>query len=257
MGRAVLFLCAELEFFSDHSEKMEIELLIINLTNTKELIMKKYILIALCFFSLALTSFAQPGYGTELNGNFLVPLGKNADDYNIGFGAIVGFYYDLTENFRMALVIGYLRAGINEDKVNGDFTSGGQQGNVDVSGHVASIPALLSLRLISPGPGMRVYGLLEGGLYTYKTSITGTYTIGSQQTPVDESDFRSEPGLTFGGGVLFPLNEELSVDVVIRYHWINDSEYSDVTTTDGTTLANSRLLSLGVGVNWFFSLPKP
>lgn len=218
--------------------------------------MKKYLLIPFIFFNLTISSYAQFGYGTELNGNMLVPLGKNADDYNIGFGAIVGFYYDLTENFRLALVIGYLRAGINEDKVNGDFTSGGEQGNVNVSGHVAAIPALLSLRFISPGPGMRVYGLIEGGLYTYKTSITGTYTIGSQQTPVDESEFRSEPGAAFGGGAMFPLNEELSVDVVIRYHWINDSEYSDVTTTEGTSLANSRLLSLGVGVNWFFPMKK-
>jgi opacity protein-like surface antigen len=219
--------------------------------------MKKYLLIPLIFFTVTISSFAQFGYGTELNGNMLVPLGKNADDYNVGFGAIVGFYYDLTENFRLAMVIGYLRAGINEDKVNGDFTSGGEQGNVNVSGNVAAIPALLSLRFISPGPGMRVYGLIEGGLYTYKTSITGTYTIGSQQTPVDESEFRSEPGAAFGGGAMFPLNEELSVDVVIRYHWINDSEYSGATTTEGTSLANSRLLSIGVGVNWFFPMKKP
>jgi hypothetical protein len=56
---------------------------------------------------------------------------------------------------------------------------------------------------------------------------------------------------------MFPLNEKLSVDVVIRYHWINDSEYSGATTTEGTSLANSRLLSIGVGVNWFFPMKKP
>jgi opacity protein-like surface antigen len=219
--------------------------------------MKKYLLTTFCFLALTFSSFAQYGYGTELNGNILVPVGKNADDYNIGFGALVGFYYDMTENFRMALVLGYLRSSINEDNINGDFTSGGEQGNVDVSGGVGIIPAILSLRLVSPGPGMRMYGLIEGGLYSYKTSISGTYTIGSQVTEVDESEFRSEAGFAVGGGVLFPLQEELSLDVNVRYNWINDSEYSDVTTTDGTSLANSRYLSLGVGVNWFFSLPQP
>ncbi|MFI5236535.1 MAG: outer membrane beta-barrel protein [Ignavibacteriales bacterium] len=219
--------------------------------------MKNFLIIISLLFLTTINSFPQYGYGTELTGNFLIPLGKNAEDYNIGFGGLVGFYYDLTENFRLAFVLGYLRSSINEDKVNGDFTSGGQQGNIDVSGHVAAIPALLSLRFISPGPGMRMYGLLEGGLYTYKTSITGTYTLGSQQTPVDESDFRSEAGFVAGGGVLFPLDKELLLDVNVRYHWINDSEYSDVPTSDGTSLGNSRLLSFGVGVNWFFALPKP
>ena len=218
--------------------------------------MKNNLLIAFCFVTFTITSFAQYGYGTELNGNILLPIGKNADDYNIGFGALVGFYYDITENFRMALVLGYLRSGINEDNINGDFTSGGEQGNVNVSGGVGVIPAILSLRLISPGPGMRIYGLVEGGLYSYKTSISGTYTIGTQVTPVDESEFRSEAGFAFGGGVLFPLQKELSLDVNVRYNWINDSEYSGVTTTNGTSLANSRYLSLGVGVNWFFPLAE-
>jgi len=219
--------------------------------------MKRKLLIALCFLALTITSFAQYGYGTELNGNILVPVGKNADDYNIGFGALVGFYYDITENFRMALVLGYLRIGINENKINGDFTSGGEQGNVNVSGGVGVIPAILSLRLVSPGPGMRIYGLVEGGLYSYNTSISGTYTIGSQVTQINESEFRSEAGFAFGGGVLFPLQEELLLDVNVRYNWINDSEYSNVPTTNGTSLANSRYLSLGVGVNWFFPLTKP
>lgn len=206
-------------------------------------------------FLLLLTSFsiAQVGYGTEVTGNVVLPIGKNADDYSVGFGGLVGFYYDITENFRLALVLGYLRVSINEDKVNGDFTSGGQQGNINVSGGVGTIPAIFSFRLISPGPGMRFYGLLEGGLYTYRESISGTYTIGTQPpVKVDESEFRSEPGFAFGGGVLFPLNDELSVDANVRYHWIQDSEYVNYGT--GNSITNSRLLTIGIGVNWFFPL---
>jgi len=214
--------------------------------------MKKFFLLLIIFFSLTLTSFAQNGYGTEVSGNLLIPLGKNGDEYNLGFGALVGFYYDIAENFRLSFVTGYLRAGINESKVNSIYASGGQ--DADIKGGVGVIPALISLRLISPGPGMRLYGMLEGGLYTYNISFSGTYGSGA---PVDESEFRSEAGFVFGGGVLFPLNEELYLDVNLRYHWINDSEYSDVETSDGTSLGNSRLLSLGVGVNWFFPLTKP
>lgn len=209
--------------------------------------MKNILLILAISFIISSITFSQTGYGTELTGNFVLPIGKNAEYYNVGFGGLVGFYYDFTENFRMALVLGYLHAGINEDKVNNLYASGGQQANIE--GGVAAIPALISLRLISPGPSMRFYGMLEGGLYTYRTSFTGTYGSGA---PLDESEFRSEPGFAFGGGVLFPLNKELSLDVNVRYHWIRDSEYLNYGS--GNSIANSRLLSLGVGVNWFFPL---
>ncbi|MCL4279275.1 MAG: hypothetical protein KJZ60_06245 [Ignavibacteriaceae bacterium] len=169
--------------------------------------MKKYLLSIMCIMGLTFNCYAQAGYGTELTGNLLIPLGKYADDYSPGFGALVGFYYDIEENFRLAFVTGYLRSSINESKFNGDFTSGGQQGTIDVSGGVSTIPALLSLRLISPGPGMRMYALVELGLYTYKTDISGTYTLGGVSTPVDESEYRFEGGFAAGGGVLFPLNE--------------------------------------------------
>ncbi len=215
--------------------------------------MKKSILITALVILFHTISFAQFGYGTELNGNFILPIGKNADQYNIGFGGMVGFYYDITENFRLALVLGYLRIGINESKINGEFTSGNQQGTINVSGGVGAIPAIFSLRLVSPGPGPRFYGLLEGGLYTYRTNISGSYTIaGSTPVQVDESEFRSEPGFAFGGGILFPLNEELSIDANLRYHWIRDSEYLNYGS--GNSIANSRLLTLGIGVNWFFPL---
>ena len=215
--------------------------------------MKKLLLIITFSILISSLSFSQTGYGAEVTGNFVLPIGKNAEDYSVGLGGLVGFYYDITENFRLALVLGYLHISINEDKINGDFTSGGQQGTINVSGGVGAIPAIFSLRLVSPGPGMRFYGLIEGGLYTYRTSISGSFTItGSSPVKVDESEFRSEPGFAFGGGVLFPLNEELSVDANVRYHWINDSEY--VNYGSGNSIANSRLLSIGVGVNWFFPL---
>ena len=206
--------------------------------------MKKYILVLIFLLSFQMNLFSQSGYGTELTGNFVLPIGKNAEYYNVGFGGLVSFYYDVTENFRLALALGYLHLGIDESKVNSLYASGGQ--NADIKGGVGAIPALISLRLISPGPRMRFYGMLEGGLYTYRTSFTGTYGSGA---PLDESEFRSEPAFVFGGGVLFPFNKELSLDVNIRYHWIRDSEYINYA---GSSIANSRLLSLGVGVNWFF-----
>jgi opacity protein-like surface antigen len=219
--------------------------------------MKKYLLITLCFLGLTFASFAQAGYGTELTGNLIIPLGKYAENYNPGFGALVGFYYDVADNFRLAFVTGYLHSGINESAINGNHSNDGSVW--DVSGGVASIPALLSLRLISPGPGMRLYGMVELGLYTYRSSITGSYTVvgNTNPVPVDESEYRFEGGFAAGGGVLFPLNEELSIDANLRYHWINDSEYSDVATTDGTYLGSSKLFTVGVGVNWFFPLKKP
>ena len=208
--------------------------------------MKFFLFVAMTFLLVSTTSFSQVGYGSEVNGDLFIPIGKNANDFNIGFGGLAGFYYDITENFRMGLVLGYLYSSINESNVNNDFASSGQQANI--KGGVGVIPALISVRLVSPGSGMRFYGLLEGGLYTYSTSISGSYPGGA---PIDQSEFRSEPGVAFGGGVLFPLKNDLSLDVNVRYHWVQDSEYINY---QGSSIANSQAITLGVGVNWFFPL---
>ena len=136
--------------------------------------MKILLLLAMTFLLVSTTSFSQVGYGSEVNGDLFIPIGKNANDFNIGFGGLAGFYYDITENFRMGLVLGYLYSSINESNVNNDFASSGQQANI--KGGVGVIPALISVRLVSPEPGMRFYGLLEGGLYTYNTSIRSRST---------------------------------------------------------------------------------
>ena len=210
-----------------------------------------FTLVFLLMFSTSM-SFAQTGYGAEINGNLVFPIGKSASDYTFGPGVLIGFYYDMSDNLRLALILGYLRVELNEDKINGTFPSGGTTETINLSGGSAAIPAIFSLRLLSPDRGIRFYGLLEGGLYSYATSISGTYTIGTRTTLIDESEFRSEPGFVFGGGMLFKLNKELSLDLNVRYHWIRDSEY--LSYGSGNSLANSRLISLGIGLNWFFTL---
>jgi opacity protein-like surface antigen len=207
---------------------------------------KKLTFIILCSLFFTSISLPQVGYGSEVSGDLFIPIGKNASDFNLGFGGLAGFYYDITENFRMGLVLGYLYSSINQSNVNNDFASSGQLANV--KGGVGVIPALISVRLVSPGPGMRFYGLLEGGLYTYSTSISGSYPGGA---PIDQSEFRSEPGIAVGGGVLLPLKNDISLDISVRYHWVQDSEYINY---EGTELANSQAITIGVGANWFFPL---
>jgi opacity protein-like surface antigen len=210
--------------------------------------MKKQYFIIITFLFLTEMSFPQVGYGTEVNGDILIPTGKNANDYNIGYGGIAGFYYDLTDNFRMAVVLGYLYSGINQDKVNSDFANGEQQ--ADLKGGMGIIPALISLRLISSGQGMRFYGMIEGGVYAYDTHLSGTYPGG---VPTDKSDLNSEPGVVVGAGVLFPLTEKMSLDVNARYHWIEDYEYINY---EGTSISNSQGITIGIGVSWYFPLAR-
>lgn len=216
--------------------------------------MKKFFSVFLVLVTMQFYSFGQVGYGTDVTGNVALPIGKNSNFYNTGFGGLISFYYDITENFRLALMLGYIRVGINGDEINKEFQQSSLSGSIEVTGGLGTIPALLSLRLVSPGPGLRFYGLIEGGIYTYRTSASGKYIIGSQVTPIDKSEFRSEPGVAFGGGILYPFNDELSLDLNIRYHWIQDSEYLNFQFGSSSTVATSQLLTFGAGVNWFFPL---
>lgn len=205
------------------------------------------IIVLFCFIN---TSYSQLGYGSEVSGILAIPTGKDASIYNVGFGGLAGFYYDVDDKIRLSLVIGFIRLGVNNDELNKKL-SNANQGRANIDGSTTAIPVILSFRLITPGPKMRFYGLLEAGIYTYWSKADGTYFPGDGVVPIDKSEFRSEPGFTAGGGMLFPLNEELNIDFNVRYTFVQDSEYLNL---GGTSVATSQMLLLGVGVNWFFPL---
>lgn len=205
------------------------------------------IIVLFCFIN---TSYSQLGYGSEVSGILAIPTGKDASIYNVGFGGLAGFYYDVDDKIRLSLVIGFIRLGVNNDELNKKLGNA-NQGRANINGSTTAIPVILSFRLITPGPKMRFYGLLEAGIYTYWSKADGTYFPGDGEIPIDKSEFRSEPGFTAGGGMLFPLNEELNIDFNVRYTFVQDSEYLNL---GGTSVATSQMLLLGVGVNWFFPL---
>jgi opacity protein-like surface antigen len=205
------------------------------------------IIVLFCFIN---TAYSQLGYGSEVSGILAIPTGKDASIYNVGFGGLAGFYYDVDDKIRLSLVIGFIRLGVNNDELNNKL-SNANQGSANINGSTTAIPVILSFRLITPGPKMRFYGLLEAGIYTYWSKAEGTYFPGDGEVPIDKSEFRSEPGFTAGGGMLFPLNEELNIDFNVRYTFVQDSEYLNL---GGTSVATSQMLLLGVGVNWFFPL---
>lgn len=205
------------------------------------------IIVLFCFIN---TAYSQLGYGSEVSGILAIPTGKDASIYNVGFGGLAGFYYDVDDKIRLSLVIGFIRLGVNNDELNKKLGNA-NQGSANINGSTTAIPVILSFRLITPGPKMRFYGLLEAGIYTYWSKADGTYFPGDGEVPIDKSEFRSEPGFTAGGGMLFPLNEELNIDFNVRYTFVQDSEYLNL---GGTSVATSQMLLLGVGVNWFFPL---
>lgn len=206
------------------------------------------IIVLLCIIN---TSYSQQGYGSEVSGIFAIPTGKDASIYNVGFGGLAGFYYDVDEKIRLSLVLGFIRLGVSNDELNKKLSSA-NKGSANIDGSISAIPVVLSFRLITPGPKMRFYGLLEAGIYTYWSKAEGTYFPGDGEVPIDESEFRSEVGLAVGGGVLFPLNDELNLDFNVRYHFVRDSEYLNLGNTVAST--TSQILTFGIGVNWFFPL---
>jgi opacity protein-like surface antigen len=196
------------------------------------------------------SSIAQPGYGTSVSGILAVPTGTNSEIYNTGFGALAGFYYDLDENIRIALVLGYITLGLNGDELNKTLEQA-NAGSANFSCSSNAIPVIVSFQLITPGPDMRFYGLLEAGIYTYWSRAQGTYFPGDGNVPIDRSEFRSEAGFSVGGGVLYPLSEGLNLDANLRYTFIQDSEYLNL---GNNSLSTSQVILFGIGINWFFSL---
>jgi opacity protein-like surface antigen len=223
----------------------------------------KPLFVSLLFSSL---TFSQSSYGSDLSATVAFPTGVNAEYFKTGYGAIGGFYYEMESNWRIGLTLGFIYSGINGDEVNNYFqTLDQQQGSVDLSGSVSTIPILLSFKYMLPGSSPRFYGIVEAGLYLYSTKANGTITYSGNNgsAPIDESEFSSEPGFALGLGALFPVSKEISIDVNARYHFVRNSgtikvkyNYDNQGNYYPTeeTVGSSHFINIGVGANWNFDL---
>jgi len=199
---------------------------------------------------------SQQSYGAEIAAVAGVPTGKSADLYNPGFGVQGGFFFDLEPNVRLGLVLGYIRFGLDQEALRKQYELQGGTGVLEASGGLGGIPILLSVRLITPKTsGPRFYGLLEAGLYVYRSSVSGTITDGSgNRAPLDNAEFRSEPGVALGLGGGLPVGENLYADLNVKYHFVRDSEFSLSGSGNSAAIGTSQFLTFALGVTYSFPL---
>ena len=196
-------------------------------------------------------SFPQEKYGSEFSVNIVIPSGSNAKFYNNGFGVNGNFYYDLEKNIRVGLSLGYLRITANSEEIRNEYESIVSEGGLEASGSIRALPLMLTFKLITPDNPVRVYGSLEGGLWTYWTNVSGSFTNNGGEVKIDKSEFRSEAGFAAGMGLLFRLGQELSLDISIKYQFVQDSEYLNV---NRNSIETSRLIITGLGLCWNFDI---
>jgi hypothetical protein len=218
--------------------------------------MKNILFIPFILIFFTGTLYSQNGYGSELAGAVAIPIGDNAEFFNMGYGAIGGFYYEMESDWRVGLTLGFIRFKVNSSEVNNYFQTLGQEGSVDLDGSVSTIPILLTFKYMFPGQATRFYAIVEGGLYTYWSKAEGTINYPTGGTaPLDKSEFSSEIGWAAGLGALIPVSKEVSVDANVRYHGVKNSETIDVNYYTGEqSVGSSHFITIAVGANWNFSL---
>jgi opacity protein-like surface antigen len=207
------------------------------------------LIVTLIIFSAA--SFSQEKYGSEFSVNLVIPSGSSAEFFNNGFGVNGNFYYDLEKNIRIGISIGYLRITANSEEIRNQYESIVSESGLEASGSIRALPLMLTFKLITPDNPVRVYGALEGGLWTYWTSVSGTFNNSGGAVTIDKSEFRSEAGFAAGMGLLFGLSQELSLDLGIKYQFVQDSEYLNV---NRNSIETSRLIMIDAGLNWNFNI---
>jgi len=197
-------------------------------------------------------SQSQQSYGFEGGPIASLATGKNASFYTPGFGLRAGAFYDIEPQLRLAFVLGFSSYGLDADAITRQYQLQGGTGSVEVDGNLTAFPIMLSIRLVSPPAGVRFYGDLEVGIFTYWTRASGSIIDGAVVTPVPErSEFRSEPGGSLGVGLLIPIREAFSLDAGVRYSFVKDSEYASYAGS-GTTVSvtTSQVISFSLGVSY-------
>ena len=200
---------------------------------------------------------AQAGYGTTVSLGPLFPSGKYGEYFTTGYGATVGFSIANEKTVSYHLLFGYGRFGLDNKALNESATLNSEQGRYDVGGAIHLYPILLGVTFFPDREGAKPYGLLEFGLYMASRKFDGgTYTKpnGNQSVFAKSSQFRAEPGLNLGMGVLLPLSPGKSLDLGVRYNFVKDSQYYNLAGTGGnsTYVGFSQYFSLSAGFEFSY-----
>ena len=164
-------------------------------------------------------------------------------------------YFDMQPNMRVTISGGYLSIGVDEAGIQELFRQAGHSGTIDPKGSAKTIPLLVGLQLITPGP-LRIYGGIEAGIYIYNVSVDAVITDNSGSSNVKlADDTRTEFGVNAGFGALFPLGDDLSLAGGVKYHFVKTSEFRDTSGgASNLTLSTNQFLSLALGLNWSFPI---
>jgi hypothetical protein len=210
----------------------------------------------LLFCASTLPSQAQTGgeYGTEFNGGIMLPVGKYAKYFKPGFILQGGAYTGLSKSVRFGMSIGYLHSSVDGEAYSEDLSTT-HSGEYTINGSMKGLPLLLTLRLVTPGEGMRFYGLLDAGIYCYWVKLEGTTTGTSAPAPLPfEEQFFAEPGVVFGFGGLLPVGKNVFLDLSVRYNLVKDANYAETYDDNEFAMNTSQFLAFQVGVNYAFPL---
>jgi opacity protein-like surface antigen len=196
----------------------------------------------------------QGEYGTEFNGGIMVPAGKYAKYFKPGFILQGGAFTGLSKAVRFGFGIGYMRSNVDGEKYSEDISSN-YSGDYTVDGSLKGLPILLTLRLVTPGEGMRFYGLLDAGVYCYWVKLEGTATGTSSPAPLPfEEQFFAEPGVALGFGGLLPVGKNVALDLSVRYNIVKDANYAETYDDNEFAMNTSSFLGFQIGVNYSFPL---
>ena len=205
-----------------------------------------------------IASVAQGRYGTDAHFIASIPTARFGQNFDTGLGAELSFYWETEDYLRIAAVFGYQHWPINKEAVSRYYTEMGGAGTLNPEGGTGAFPILLSLKLISPKPGVKPYGMVEGGFYIYTFKVSGTYTYGGTEQPIpDKTTSRTEPAFNLGFGILFPIDADISADLHLRYHIVKNSTYYQYDSNSGAsdvTVSTSNFLSIALGISYSFAI---
>ena len=214
-----------------------------------------FTLLGLCVTSFVDQGLAQGVYGSTYQIDGAFPLGVFAQSFKPGIGAHAEFYVESEGYLRFSVLGGFTWWNLDGDKINERYVADGGKGSLQLGGHMAAVPLMLGVKLLSPEGGLRVYGLLDLGMTINSGKVSGQrIENGSVTTTIDKSQTKLDLGLNLGGGCLLPVSKVVSIDFAARYHLVKrDTYYSYDLYGNPSAASTDKYITVSLGVTYAFS----
>jgi hypothetical protein len=186
------------------------------------------IILSLFFFS---SGYSQSDFAVGVNAGLSLPVGQLTEFYSSGYGGNGQFMYNVSDQFMVALTVGYSKWDVDQDAVNAKAGESGKDITFNLQSDLRVFPLYIGARYYLASGKHRPFFSVDFGGYSYEFKLAGDVTIKfpgddlpDVTVPLEErTQTGTETALALGLGYFYKISKHFYIEINSKYNVLTDA----------------------------------